>query len=320
MCLRRTEAVLLPLAVAALLACAPAASAKPGYVVIPGSHSVELNLKGSHGFRIGAGKVGRYFYFQTADERSVATYLKLSPKQKGDGIKAKFPGFGRISVRFHPQGPPQHEPAFFPQCEGGATTKQRGQFVGTIRFRGERGYTSVQATRASGEVATTEKEICKRSIFDDGPDPVVDRTELYAYSRSKGRAVGFDASTLGPADSPFTTFGATVVERRRGMTIFRGTGASGKSSQLVAGDSRPHPLSATVTPPPPFHGSAEFQRTAEGDRSWTGTLSVHFPGLDPVALTGPSFDARFCQRSGCHGNTIDGLRLPSFALGSVFRR
>ena len=310
MTIRRTKAVLLASGLAALLASAPGANAKPGYVVLPGSHSVELNLEGSHGFRIGAGKVGRYFYFQTADQRSVATYLNLSPRQKGDGIKAKFPGFGRISVRFHPQGPPQREPPFFPQCEGGGSTKQRGQFVGTIRFRGERGYTSVKATRASGEVATSEKEICRRSMFDDGPDVESDRTELWASSRSKGRAVGFDASTLGPPEAASTTFGASVMERRLGVTIFRSTFTDGKEGQLVAGDSRPHPLSATVAPPAPFHGSAQFQRTAEGDRSWTGTLSVHFPGLDQVALTGPSFDARFCQHSGCHGNTIDGLRLP----------
>lgn len=318
--LRCTKAVLLPLAVAVLLVFAPAASAKPGYVVIPSSHSVELNLKGSHGFRIGAGKVGRYFYFQTADERSVTTYLKLSPKQKGYGIKAKFPGFGRISVQFHPQGSPQHEPPFFGSCSGGETVKQRGRFVGTIEFHGERGYTSASRTSASGEVATTKKEICKRSTFDDAPDVERDSIELYAYSRSKGRAVGFDASTLGLPDSPFTTFGASVAERRRRMTIFRHTFATGKESQLVAGDTRPHPLSATVTPPAPFHGSAEFQRTAEGERSWTGTLSVHFPGLDPVALTGPSFDTHICQNSGCHGNAIDGLRLPSYARGSVFRR
>lgn len=315
---RHAKPALLACVVAALLALAPGVSAKPGYVVLPGSHSVELNLQGSHGFRIGAGKAGRLFYVQAADERSVATYLNRSPRQKGDGIKAKFPGFGRIAVRFEPQGQPQHEPPFFPQCKGGKTVKQRGHFIGTIRFRGERGYTSVEATRAFGEVVTTTREICKRSIFDDGAEVEADRTELFAYSRSKERAVGFDASTLGPLEAPSTTFGATVVERRRGMTIYRGTFADGENGQLVAGDSRPYPLSATVSPPPPFHGSAEFQRTPEGDRTWTGTLSVDFPGLDRVALTGPHFDARFCQHSGCHGNTIDGLRLPFVA--PVLRR
>jgi hypothetical protein len=311
--LRRTKAVLL--AVAALLAFAPSASAKPGYVVIPGRHSVELNLKGSHGFRIDAGKSGRFVYFQAANARSVATYLDRSPDQKGSGIKARFPGIGRISARFHPKGSPHREPPFFSQCRGGETVKQPGLFVGTIEFRGERGYTSVSATRASGEISTTEREICKRSVFDDGPDLKVDRTELWAYSRSRGRQVGFGASMWGSPDSPLTTFGASVVERRRAIAIFRLTFASGEESQLTAGDSRPHPLSATVTPPAPFHGSAEFERTAEGDRSWTGSLSVHFPGLDPIALTGPSFVARFCQHSGCHGNTVDGLRLPLMARG-----
>ena len=313
-----TKPVLLACVVAALLAFAPGASAKPGYVVFPGSHSVELNLKGSNGFRVGAGKVGRFFYFQASDERSIATYLNRSPRQKGDGIKAKFPGVGRISVRFQPQGPPQHQPPFFSRCEGGETTKQRGVFVGTIRFRGEREYTSVEATKASGEVTKSKKEVCRRSIFDDDPDVETDRTELWAHSRAKGRSIGFDASTWGLAESPLTTFGASVAERGRRLTIFRHTFATGKASQLIAGDSRPHPLSATVTPPAPFHGSADFQRTLEGDSSWTGTLSVYFPGLKRVALTGPGFDARFCQHSGCHGNSIDGLKLPLIA--PLFRR
>lgn len=313
MTLRHTKPALLACAIAALAAFAPAASAKPGYVVVPGSHSVELSLKGSHGFRISAGKVGRFFYFQAADLRSVATYLNRSPRQKGSGIKARFPGIGRISVRFQPQGPAEREPPFFHECSGGEIIKQHGRFVGTIRFRGERGYTAVSKTSASGEVTTIEREVCKRSIFDDGPDVETDRTELWAYSKSKGRAVGFDASTLGPPESPSITFGASIVERRRGMEIFRNTFASGEESQLTAGDSRPHPLSATVSPPAPFHGSAEFQRTTEGDSTWTGSLSVHFPGLDQVALTGPGFDARFCQHSGCHGSTIDGLKLPLIA-------
>lgn len=310
MTLRRTKAVLFACAVAALPAFASSASAKPGYVVSSGSHSVELDLKGSNGFRIGAAKYSRVVYFQAANGRSVASYVGRSLEPEGNGIKAKFPGIGHISVRFQPQGAPQRESSVFPGCSGGETVRQRGRFVGTIEFRGERGYTSASRTSAPGEVATTEREICKRSIFDESSDPDVDRTELFAYSRSKGRAIGFDASITGPSWSPTTIFGASIVERRQGVSIFRHTFVSRDGSQLIAGDSRPYPLSATVTPPAPFHGSAEFQRTPEGDRSWTGSLSAYFPGLDLVPLTGPDFDARFCQHSGCHGNSIDGLRLP----------
>jgi hypothetical protein len=299
--------------VTALLATAPAAAtAKPGYVVTtPAGHTVELNLRSSHGYRINIGKLGRYVYLGASEGQSIAFYVVRSLEPKDTEIKAGFPGVGRISAQFNPKGPPQREPPFFPGCHGGETIKQRGHFIGTIRFRGERGYTSVKTTRARGEITTTTKEVCKRSMFGESPDPVEDRTELFAYSRSKGRAIGFTASTtaLGSITS-FTAFGASTVERRRGMTISRHVLAPGDESQLVAGDTRPYPLSATVTPPAPFHGSAEFQRTIEGDRAWTGSLSVSFPGLDSIALTGPRFDARFCQRSGCHGNAIDGLRLP----------
>lgn len=198
--------------------------------------------------------------------------------------------------------------------------KQRGHFVGTIHFRGERGYTSAQASRVKGTIQTATKEICKRSPSeDDDSEPSADKTELYAQSKSGNQGVAFDAFMLGdPID--LTTFGASVVERRRGMTIFRHTFAEGKKGDIAIGDTRPYPLSATVTPPAPFSGSAEYERTPDGERTWTGSLAVTLPGLGRVPLTGPKFDPRLCQLSGCSGNSIDGHSLPLIAPAHGWRR
>ncbi len=59
------------------------------------------------------------------------------------------------------------------------------------------------------------------------------------------------------------------------------------------------PEDITLSPPAPFTGTAAFTRTPESTFTWTGDLAVEFPGLGPIRLTGPSFDARMCALEGC---------------------
>lgn len=299
---------------AALFAVAPSAGAKPGYSVFGGYHSISFSLEGSNGYWINVEKWGHRVFLQAANEQSTVGYIPRASVPKGSDIKFRLPGLGRVSMRFHPQGPPRRSaPGPSPRCRGGEQVKQRGHFVGTIRFRGERGYTSARATQAKGAIESRTKEVCKRSPSEeDDSEPLTDRTELNAKSRSGSQGVAFNAFMVSdPVD--LTSFGASVVERRLGMTIFRYTYAEGEQGDIAIGDTRPYPLSATVTPPAPFSGSAEYTRTPGGDRTWTGSLAVTLPGLGRVSLAGPDFDARLCQPSGCSGTSIDGHALPLIA-------
>jgi hypothetical protein len=295
--------------VAALLVTAASAGAKPGYFVFPRYRSIEFNLKSSNGFEIFVEKQGHRVLLMAADARSTVAYAPRSSVPKNSGIRFTLPGLGRISVQFRPQGPPHRStPDPFPGCRGGELVKQPGQFIGTIEFRGERDYTAVQTNRAKGVIETHAKEICKVSPGDDSELPI-DKTELWVKSETGRKGVGFDVSMHGdPID--LISFGASVVERRQEMMVFRHTFVNGEQGDLVVGDTRPYPLSATVTPPAPFSGWAEYQRTPDGMRSWTGTLAVSLPGLDRVPLTGPDFSPRLCQLSGCSGSLVDGHRLP----------
>lgn len=303
---------LLLVSFAALLAIVPSASAKPGYFVMAGYHSISFSLQGSNGYRIDVEKRGHRVVVLASSRRHFVAYSPHASVPKGSDIDFRLPGLGRVAVRFRPQGPPRRTaPEPFPGCRGGESVKQRGHFVGTIRFRGERGYTSAREGRAKGAIESRTKEICKRSPNDDS-EPLPDETELWVESESSNRGVGFSASMVGdPID--LTSFGATVVERRRAMTIFRNTSAVGRKGDLVIGDTRPYPLSATVTPPAPFSGSAEYTRTPDGERTWTGSLAVSLPGLGRVPLTGTDFSPRLCQLSGCTGSLIDGRSLPLVA-------
>jgi hypothetical protein len=287
--------------VLALLAVPAVVSAKPGYIVFPGYHEVELSLRGSHGYSIQVTKTNRFIEMFVDRDPDQAAYLIRRRQAKDDGIEAELPGIGRISVEFHPVGPPRKEGGFFPPCKGGKTTKQRGYFQGTIRIRGERGYTSAHTDRASGEVATVAKEICKRSTFNHSKSiPAEGETRLFATSGPKhGRSVALSADTVTFGSTIETFFVGFTSERREGMTIFRQAFVRGTAADFALGDTGDYPTSATVSPPAPFHGSADFLRNPGGENSWTGSLSVDLPGLGRVALAGPSFSTKLCRDSGC---------------------
>jgi hypothetical protein len=315
--LRHPRTLLLLCSVVVLLVAAPGAGAKPGYFVSQGYRSLGLQLQGSHGYRVTIVRLGRQVYhLLTGRQRSTVSYVTRSLGSRRSEIETRLPGLGRVSVRFRPQGPPERSNEPYPGCTGGKTVKQPGYFVGTIRFRGERGYTSVEAKRAEGTIETVGKAVCKRSALDEddepgGNEPGRTRVELFAFSRSKGRSIAFRATTAGrPASRPFARFSASASERRRGMKILRSTFAFGGSSEIVLGDTRPFPLSATVTPTGAFQGLARFRRDVEGGSTWTGSLSVPLPGLGHVRLSGPDFAARVCRYSGCTRPFVDGHRLP----------
>jgi hypothetical protein len=288
-------------AVLALLTIPALANAKSGYVVFPGHHEVELNLRGSNGYSIQITKTNRFVEMFANRDSTVAVYAIPRPQINDDAIDVDFAGVGRVSVEFHPVGPPHREGGFFPPCKGGKTVERRGYFQGTIRVQGEHGYTSADTDRASGRVVTAAKEICKRSVFGPSPpEPEEGKTRLFATSGPKhGRSVALSANTVNIGSFVTTYFTGSASERRKGMIIFRETLVRGAAADLSLSDTSNYPAAATVTPPAPFHGSAVFQRNPGGENSWIGPLSVALPGLGRVALAGPSFSAKLCRDSGC---------------------
>lgn len=285
-----------------------AASAKPGYRIYPGSHDAELSIQGSHGYALQITEANRRRVEVLVNRPpSVVGYLVRSAPLKGDGIRARLSGIGRIAMSFHAVGAKQREPQSVPGCRGGDVTDQDGYFQGSIRLRGERGYTTANASRVRGRVETRTREVCRRSESEGSGNPRhrEEKTSLEATAASAGRLTRFSALTLGmPAlgSPPFTTFFASVTEHRDGMGIFRETIARGAPREFeVADTTSPHPAWATVTPPAPFLGSAEYQRGDEAD-PWSGTLAISFPGIGKVQLAGPRFTADLCRNSGCPAN------------------
>jgi hypothetical protein len=294
------------LAITTLGVATPAAPAKSGYFVWPGFRENSFSMKGTNGYRITITHTGRRIELAASKGDALAAYIVRSSKPSPDGdIEATFPGRGRVSVRFQPTGPPRRSPPFYPPaCNGGGEIDQRGRFKGTIRFRGENGFTRGIATSARGYLHQAFKEVCE----EDGP---VSRSKpepsysLSAFAKTPSGSFSFSALRPAPGSThdPEATFFGSAYKRRHGMTEVKLAVAHAGVDSFTIGGPSARPTSADVAPPAPFEGSASFEHIAAGQLDWAGTLTVDLPGVDGLRLTGPSFQAQLCLNRRCTGPT-----------------
>jgi hypothetical protein len=268
------------------------------------SCAAEFTLRASNGYRItvsadAEGQTDEVVL--SVDGRGGDVRYSVPGKVTTGTIQAKFGNLGRVSVRFHPSGRERNVrvPKKCMKQRPSVVTARLGKFVGTIRFRGERGYTQVSAHSASGGTgdpladtpkklqcdfreSETERERELESVSLDGAPPRA------AISFSASRLFGDSPALAGsgkalPPKGDRYLFLALVGEKVGQMSILRSTGALGESQDFVIDDGL---TSATVQPPSPFIGSGNFLRNADGSTSWTGSLAVPMPGLGTVKLTG----------------------------------
>lgn len=280
----------LVIASVATLAIPASASA---FVSPPQGPYAAFAIKGSHGYRISASIYGR----QASLGVSKGARLLESPAESdylsretggGDEFSADFGHFGRISVHFIPSRKVRR--THNPFCHGGAEVTRYGTFVGTIKFRGESGYTSVDAGRARGTTTTIPRLVCryprpsgKHAGHSGGKRhrPLV--TTLSAQSTRNGVFLGATHSKAHPATD---TLWAFTQEREHGIAISRNAFLFGSEAGF---DPDPSLNSATLAPSAPFSGSASFQRLDDYTTRWEGPLTVSFPGRPDVPLTGRDF-------------------------------
>ncbi len=210
-------------------------------------------------------------------------------------IHASFGALGEISVGFEPSG--KLEVVRLPKAPKGCHSPRKivrhlGTFTGTIRFEGEGGYTSVDATSAEGSVGPPTWSVC---FFQANPHAGGDRPPkrhrparaAYLGATDSKNTVGFSA--FAARAKPEVNFSAQSTTKSGAVSILRFLLARAPKSSFIFGNSL---SSATVSPPLPFTGSAEFHRGASPlSGSWTGSLAVSFPGAEDVPLTGSGFTA-----------------------------
>jgi hypothetical protein len=268
------------------------------------SCTAEFTLRGSDGYRItvSADAEGESDEVEISVQgHSGWAQYTVPGKVTPSSIKARFGRLGMVSVRFEPSG--RERNVRVPRkCMKGhprVVISRLGRFVGTIKFRGEGGYTHVAARSAHGGTGDPLSNTPKKLQCDFRQSDAERKRELESVSLDgspPGTGVSFSAfrpfgrfpglNETGkplPAKGDRYLFLVLAGEKTGRMWIFRTTGALGDSQDFVFDDAL---TSATVSPPSPFTGSGTFLRNADGSASWTGSLSVPLPGLGTVQLTG----------------------------------
>jgi len=218
-------------------------------------------------------------------------------------IRASFADRGRVSLRFRPKGRPLRLPAGLgcPLPPDGVVGRT-GVFVGKLSFRGEAGYTSVDARRAQGSsidagaltsclggLGAKRRAALPPPGVSTHPTPGPKPTALAADAKLPLARTVFAAEARGTRRPLFLA----LSEASEGsLGIVRYAFAPGPRAAFAFDDA----LSlAGVTPPAPFSGTATFQRGAGAAKSWSGSLAVSFLGAPGVALTGPRFEAQLTR-------------------------
>lgn len=252
----------------------------------------EFSAKATKGYLVSVEGTGRQIVL-TVDGHGGSARYSVRGRASTRQLKGRFGKLGRIALRFRPSGksrqikPPR-------RCKGRNKVSTEGEFIGTIRFRGEGGYTRLMRRRVRGSTLTPSRWRCKprqgdsRSNPDaDFPLPGLGIPALAAFTpnaRVVFTAVGFGD----PKELDFSFFLAAAKEHRGAMRIARFTLVEARSRAFAV---KPDLAAATVRPPKPFSGTASFTRDASGLTSWAGTLAVALPGAGTVPLTGAAFTA-----------------------------
>lgn len=213
---------------------------------------------------------------------SESTYVVNGVSSDPSTIEADLGSAGKVSLIFQPSGAKKVTTFDLSdkseRCLGATKVVRRlGNFVGTVSFHGENGYTTAEATSVPGTVGTSPFRNCTTIA---GRRALADRpaSETQAFLSVPGKT-----SFLAIRDEKRARFFAGEGEElSSGFAVFRTASAAG-SSRLFPFSLRG--LTASVRPPAPFSGFGLYRKPASGPPTWSGNLSVDFPGFER-ALTG----------------------------------
>jgi hypothetical protein len=280
-------------AAAALLAAV--ALTLPGAAQAGQPPAMHLGLHAAGGYQVAVSGFGQTVGLSVARPRpsrhagASTTYIARG-KLGADTIEAGFGAFGQLSMRFQPSGKVVYGKRQQGCIGPDRTTTRFGQFVGSLRFRGEDGYVSVQTHRVKGKIRTPDSLQCTGA--EAGPAGTTQggeaagqgkRTTLRAGFRLGLHDLSLEASSARAGHARYVA----VSEQSQGQIAIYRSAYVQASPLTFATDSA---LSfASVSPPPPFSGTGTLRRAANGTRSWAGSLAVSFLGAADVPLAGPQF-------------------------------
>lgn len=261
---------------------ATAAAAEPGPP--PGG---AILLHGSHGYKLFAlfgskdGKGAMQLFVGRRGEE--ATY-EASGEVSAGGIDVDLGPLGKFEAELRATGRTETVKA----C--GKPTKVPGyEYVGTIEFHGEEGFTEAVATHAQVQWGVLLSIVCGTSFSGEDFGPATPGVRI-KVRRKRGPQLQLNQNHRGAK----VVYSAGIDEREGAVSVSRlvtgrlGAGALSFTPSLGA---------ATFTGAGPFEGKASYvearppRGSHPGQGAWRGDLKVDFPGAAGVRLAGPGFKA-----------------------------
>jgi hypothetical protein len=311
-------------------------AAPPNWEEQPRSLRLTLQMPASNGYQAVLTTEGHQRVTLSFVKGSTFAAYRTSGRVSRKGIEADFGPIGSVSVRFRGRLLPRFFGSYLPRglfsprkCSGRKPQRLRGSFRGEIELAGERGFATVDAKAARGEVIRTYRRLCEPA-GDGGLFAIAalslarraadeqDKQEgatfqellnsirfntLTAAGHEAGRqayVVAMDIELRGTLLrklerklKPFALAGSR--ERREGLLIERGLFVEGKSKAMVTSPPKKLPISARLSFPKPLEGAATLLIPKGAPRSWTGTLLARLPGIGGVPLAGPESSAVLCR-------------------------
>ena len=216
-------------------------------------------------------------------KRVVSTSYLARGVAKPERLQATFGKFGKISMRFRES---RHRPWLGKKrrCRGaGRYVVRRGVFVGNFNFRGEDGYLSIRTHRAKGAIASVAAKCRQRdrrayssSLFEDT------FSGLIASDRNGVNATAFGVISFRGE----LAYLAEREESRGRLGILRRAGVL-RHGELAINDAA---TAGRFSPGVPFHGTGLYRAAPDGSTTWSGGLSVDFPGAPRFPLAGTSYE------------------------------
>lgn len=206
-------------------------------------------------------------------------------------IEASFGKFGRVAVRFRPSSRVRKATPSR-RCRGrGRFTSRPGVFVGSVRFTGEHHYLAVRAHRAKGGIRTPRPR-CASSEFRAAPRqygrPVRGGPDFSQLSiLQAGWREALSARELLTFQLPKRALVLAITEESVGSIARVRYAIAFSRSRVFEQDETL--TEATLKPPPPFTGTGSYAAAPDGTTTWTGDLSVAFPGARRLPFAGPQF-------------------------------
>lgn len=258
-------------------AVAPAPFFRSGFVLEADGYKIGVSTFGSAVFlEVWQGRRG---------QRTMTAYLGRGVARP-ERLQATFGSLGRVEMRFR-ESRNRTWTKRRRTCRGANRfIKRRGTFRGNLRFRGEGGYVSLRVHRAKGAVVTQAPKCLRRRGRGPAPDfgflAPEPRSALLAVSRE-----GVDSTGLLAMEGKRNTLFIATDEEARGRLAIVRVGVLRKESPIRTDESL---TAATVSPPAPFHGTGRYRAGPDGTATWSGDLTVNFPGAPRFPLTGPDFE------------------------------